>query len=464
MNDKVNAGMNSNRRIGKYWTLIASALAAVLLAFAGTVPAAPPASTTPQMIQVEIGTHKLIREPAGVQRVAVGDPSVADVNVVNQKELLVSGKKLGITSLLVWPRNSPQPQEYRIRVLGVQDPEDVTKTDPELGQASIARGASLEGKLPNLLAYRRAKVAATPLKDGVSDSSVVEGEMQVFTEIKIAEVNRTTLQAYGAQFFKNVANTTAGIAPPGTLTSIQNTGNAFTLNSQSGFLPVSEAFNLVFGDATRGFLGVLSVLERKGLARVLAEPSLTSMSGQTATFLAGGEFPVPVNQGQNGSITVEYKEFGVRLSLTPTVLSSQRIALKVAPEVSDLDFNAGIQIGGVAVPALTVRRTDTSIELGDGESFVISGLVSSNVIANVDKVPFLGDIPILGAFFRSVSNQRSEKELIMVVTPRLVRPLAREAKLPPLPGAKYDDYRPGFGSLLVGETGEFDSSSFGFSR
>jgi len=170
-------------------------------------------------------------------------------------------------------------------------------------------------------------------------------------------------------------------------------------------------------------------------------------------------------------VTIEYKEFGIRLPVTPTVLSKDRIALRVAPEVSDLDFSAGIELGGddasrkLTVPALTVRRTETTIELGDGESFVISGLVSNNLKANVDKVPGLADIPIIGAFFKSVSYDRDERELIMIVTPHLVKPLARGAKLPALPGEKYDDYRPGFGKLIFGEKGDFDeaSSTFGFS-
>ncbi|MGH8517428.1 MAG: type II and III secretion system protein family protein [Panacagrimonas sp.] len=420
------------------------------------------------LIAVEVGTHKLVRQPQGVKRIAVGDPAIADINVVNGREVLITGKKLGITSLMVWPRSGSNPAEYRVKVGSVKDPTKTTKADPELAGATIERGASVEGHLPNLLAHRRATLAAQAASDKVADGSAVEGDYQVMTQIRIAEVNRTTLQQYGAQYFKNVPNTTAGISPPGMLSGISSDANGLTLNSASGFLPVRDAFNLVFGDATRGFLGVLSVLEGKGLARTLAEPSLTAISGQTATFLAGGEFPVPVNQSGSGggsaAITVEYKEFGVRLALTPTVLSRERIALRVAPEVSDLDFTAGIQIGGVAVPALTVRRTETSVELGDGESFVISGLVSNNLVANVDKVPWLGDIPILGAFFKSVSNQRTEKELIMVVTPRLVRPLTREAKLPALPGARYDHYRPGFSGLMLEEGGKFDQQEYGFSR
>ena len=416
------------------------------------------AATAPveNLIEVEVGTHKLIRETTGIQRLAVGDPSIADVNVINGRELLVAGKKLGVTSLLIWPKTNDRPKEFRVRVGAVKDPTKQATPDPELAAASIERGASISGKLPNMLAYRRAKQAATTEK--LSDQSVVEGDFQVMTQIKIAEVNRTTAKRYGLNL---------------NYSRVGNDGNvSFSSPTVSTDL-ITGAFNLLVSPTNIGnnetIGGMLSILESRGVVRVLAEPSLTVMSGQTASFLAGGEFPVPVNQsgsggGGNAAITIEFKEFGVRLPLTPTVLSKDRIALKVAPEVSDLDFSAGIQIGGVSVPALTVRRTETTVELGDGESFVISGLVSNNLIANVDKVPGLADIPIIGAFFKSVRYDRSEKELIMIVTPHLVRPIAREAKLPPLPGQKLDGYRPGFGGLILEETGEFDTDAYGFTN
>ena len=428
--------------------------ALIWLALAGTPAAAAPEKV---LVPVEMGTHKLLREAAGITRVAVGDPSIADVNVINGRELLVTGKKLGLTSLLVWTKTGAIPKEFRIKVGAVVDPEKLAKADPELANASIERGVRLDGKLPNLLAYRRAKTAAAA-GDALVDDSAVEGDFQVMTQIKIAEVNRTTAKRYGLNldYFRNGIDGTVRFSSP------LPTDNL-----------INNAFNLLVGPTDIGnreiLGGRLSLLESRGVVRVLAEPSLTVMSGQTATFLAGGEFPIPVSQSGSGvgggaAITVEYKEFGVRLPLTPTVLGKGRIALKVAPEVSDLDFTAGIQIGGVAVPALTVRRTETTVELGDGESFVISGLVSNNLIANVDKVPGLADIPILGAFFKSVSYDRSEKELIMVVTPHLVRPIAREAKLPALPGTKYDSYRPGFAGLILEEKGEFDTDAYGFTR
>lgn len=438
----------------KGWLMLA------VLAASGTAQAV----SDGQVILVEQGTHKLMREAAQVTRVAVGDPSIADVSVVNLRELLVTGKKQGITSLHIW-RKGMGVQEYRLRVGPVQDPTNQGVQDPELTMARIRQGQSLSGRLPNLPAHHRARQAAGA--DAV-DTSNIEIETQVMTEIRIAEVSRKTLKQFGINLLKSVGNTLAALSPPGALAGVNASGTPYApFASGSGFLPVQSAYNIVVGDPSRGVLGVLSLLENKGLARTLAEPSLVAMSGQTASFLAGGEFPVPVNQSgaTGGGITIQYKEFGVRLNLTPTVLSRDRIGLKVAPEVSDLDFSAGIQVGGVAVPALTVRRTDTTVELGNGESFVISGLVSNNLLANVDKVPWLGNIPVLGAFFRSAQYSREEKELVMVVTPHLVRPMRAEARTPPLPGAETESYRPGFTEFSLTESGNFENGdAFGFSR
>ena len=437
-------------KLGYGWTRFARELtlgSAILL----STPflQAQAADIPPQrVVQVEAGTHTLVRETAVIKRVAVGDPAIADVNVINGREVLVSGKKLGITSLMVWA--GPNPVEYRIRVGVIKDPVQPATNDPELRDAIVEKGYSLQGRLPNLMAHRRAQIAAANGKDAAPDSSVVDLDTQVMTNIKIAEVNRTTAQRYGFNIAKTGSKRGGSLSAPG----------------QSVSSPLQDAFALTFSDISSGLDVLLNMLEGKGMARVLAEPSLTAMSGQTASFLAGGEFPIPVAQGgsTNGAITINYKEFGIRVNLTPTVLSRDRISLKVAPEVSDLDFTAAIQLNGVAVPALTVRRTDTTVELGDGESFVISGLVSSNLTQNVDKLPWLGDIPILGAFFKSASVDSQSRELIMVVTPHLVRPLAREAKLPALPGQAYDSTRPDYGRLIFEEKGDFKPADYGFGR
>jgi len=463
--------------IQSFVRILAVAAVLSLPALSANAATTPAPASQPGLILVEQGTHKLVRSPGGVARVAVGDPNIADINVINRRELLVSGKALGVTSLFVWATKNGNPTEYRIHVGAVKDPlRAAAPPDPELKGVVIDQGLQLEGHLPNLLAHRRAKTATQQgAKDGkVADRSNVDLESQVLTEVKIAEVSRRTLQQYGLNLGKLGSNGQyLNLTGPGAAAAYQQAPSVLPPGGSGSYggvnaaiasvVPIQNAFNIVFGDMSNKLFGALSLLEQKGLARTLAEPSLVAMSGQTASYLAGGEFPVPVTQGgaTSSAITIQYKEFGVRLNLTPTILSRDRIALKVAPEVSDLDFSAGIQISGVAVPSLIVRRTDTTIELGDGETFVISGLVSSNLVNNVNKLPWLGDIPVLGSFFRSTSINREDKELVMIVTPHLVRPLAKGAKLPGMPGAKYDNYDPSFANTTFFESGNFDT---GFSK
>lgn len=423
-------------------------------------PAAP-------VVMVEQGTQKLLRSDTDVTRVAIGSPTVADISLVNKRDLLVTGKAIGITSLMVWVKGKQDPRRYTLRIQLVTDPLKAARPDPELSAATVDPGRGVEGQLPNLLAHRRAVLGAAGQKEGViTDRSGVDLENQVLTEVKIAEVSRTTLQRYGinvAVSNPKSSQTSGSFNAPGTTGGVNYTPDGAGLTGSLAS-SLADAFSIVVFDASKNITALLNILEGKGLSRTLAQPSLVATSGQTASYLAGGEFPVPVSQGggggSNSAITVEYKEFGVRLALTPTVLARNRIALKVAPEVSNLDFSAGIQIGGVAVPALTVRRTDTAIELGDGESFVISGLISSDLTDNVNKVPWLGDIPIIGSFFKSTSLDRTDKELIMVVTPHLVKPLAKGVPLPKLPGDQYAG-TPSITRNILLERGNFES---GFSR
>ncbi|XAW88879.1 hypothetical protein ABDK09_18055 [Vibrio sp. CDRSL-10 TSBA] len=194
------------------------------------------------------------------------------------------------------------------------------------------------------------------------------------------------------------------------------------------------------------------------------KPSLVTLSGHTATFLAGGEFPYP-RSSNDGDISIDFKEFGVRLNLSPTVMEDNRIMLKVAPEVSELNYSNSVSTGGVQVPGISVRRTDTTVQLGDGETFIISGLISSTTMKNADRFPGLGDIPILGAFFSSSRLEKNDKELMMVVTPHLVRPIAKGATLPPLPGEIYRNYQPDFFKMVFMHAEPEDlPSDIGFSN
>lgn len=382
-----------------------------------------------ESIQVGVGQQRLVDTPRKINRVALGDPEIASVNVLSSREVLLTGEKRGDTSLMVWMAGSDQPTQFPL-IVGSGDLPDVL----------------LDGKRKKL-------------------------KTQVQTDIRIAEVSRSAMRQIGFNFISNQPGESAiGVSPPGASAGIDGAEGGTTLLSNTGFQPIGDAFNLVMSDSNKDTVGLLSILERRGLMRTLAEPSLVAMSGQTASFLAGGEFPIPVAQGGgsgsgNNAISIEFKEFGVRLSLTPTVLEQDRIVLKVAPEVSELDFDAGVTLQGITVPGIRVRRTDTTVELGDGESFILSGLVDQNLAANVDKVPWLGDLPYIGAFFRSTRYDRQNRELIMVVTPHLVTPMARGTEVE-MPGEKYDNYNPDNRELFFQETGDFEQRApdTGFTR
>jgi pilus assembly protein CpaC len=323
-----------------------------------------------------------------VVRAAMGDPEVAGVQVLSSRELLITAKSAGRTRLLVWHRGQQEPERHSVVVTA---------------------------------------------------AGVASGMLQVQADIKVVEVSRSALRAIGTGLFKQSVRGNTVI----------NAGSGIL----SGFSPGSDpglgegVLNIFAGNAARGLWGAITALNQSGYAYTLAEPSLVTLSGQTATFLAGGEFPFP-STNRDGDVRIEFKEFGVRLNLTPTVMEDERILLKVAPEVSELDFINGVSTSGTMVPSLRIRRTDTTVQLGHGESFVISGLVSSNTQRNAERLPLLGDVPVLGAFFRSTRFDSSDKELLMIVTPYLVRPLAADARLPDLPGELYRHYRPSFFEML----------------
>lgn len=280
----------------------------------------------------------------------------------------------------------------------------------------------------------------------VVDTSTVASRSVVQVDVRVVEFSRSVLKEVGLNLLKQNNGFTFGSFAPSALTSA-TLGSSPTFTSIS---PITSAFNLVFNSVTHGIQADLSLMESNNLARVLAEPTLVALSGQSASFLAGGEIPVPVPQGL-GTTSIEFKPYGVGLTLTPTVLSPERIALKVAPEASELDFTNAVTINGVSVPAITTRRADTTVELGDGESFVIGGLIDRETVSNLSKVPVLGDLPIIGAFFKQMSYSQNDKELVIIVTPHLVSPIARGAALPSTPGEQSEQRDgPVWRSLLGG--------------
>lgn len=384
-----------------------------------------PAAT--RTLHLKAGAQQEIRPAQPLERVAVGNPAVADAVLLKQRNgpptLLVVAKKPGVTDMMVWSRNVA-PVNYTVQVDAVTQDADGAQVDLS------AVGATIRGEAPDAATAARTQQAARAAVAGpdgkggvVIDRSVVPVSNTVQVDVKVVEISKTVLKEVGLNFIKSSGGFTFGQFSPTSLTKATIGGSP----SFEGTLPMSSAFNLVAAWAKEGIFANLSLLESNGLVRVLAEPSLVALSGQSASFLAGGEIPIPVPQAL-GTTTIQFKPFGIGLTVSPTVLSKSRIALKVAPEASDLDPSRGISLNGASVPAIVTRRADTTVELGDGESFVIGGLVSRNTVSNVNKVPFLGDLPIIGSFFKNLNYHQEDRELMIVVTPRLVKPLARDSQ------------------------------------
>ncbi|VVP95057.1 hypothetical protein PS918_03601 [Pseudomonas fluorescens] len=380
----------------------------------------------PAVLEVGEGQQQAVQSPVPITRIAVGDPKIADVRVNGDQAFLLTGMAAGATSLMVWTSCASAPRQSMVFVQG------------------------------------RATAAMTSAARLPSDDPVLPSQVQ--TDIRFVEVSRTKLKEASTSIYGKGSNNFL-FGAPGT---VPNTGVTpgvvplFNIDPRiaSPSIPLAnDAFNIVWGGGSSKFLGIVNALEGSGFAYTLARPSLVALSGQSASFLAGGEIPIPIPSANSNSYSIEYKEFGIRLTLTPTVVSNDRIAIKVAPEVSELDYNNAVTIGGTTVPAFTIRRTDTSISLADGESFVISGLISTQNTSQVNKFPGLGDIPIIGAFFRNSTINREERELLMIVTPHLVQPLAANAPLPSLPGEKLRNYDPNWYRLYFLENGDFDKRS-----
>jgi pilus assembly protein CpaC len=425
----------------------------------------------PNELSLVVGTQQVYVHAKAVKRVAVGNPDIANISMLTSRNLMITGKQAGATEISIWESEQAAAPAKQIKVtVSISTAIEQQKLQFSKSIKLLPAGSqvAITGDADSLEEHALARQAVDKKADAPMDATSSNFDNQVQIDIKVVEVSRQNMMRAGFFLGKNSRNSTFAIGTPGNLSGVQTGDNGFTLNSASGFLPTASAFNFVAGNASRGLLGTLSILEANGFAYTLAEPSLTAFSGQSASFLAGGEFPVPIRAGAGGdsTVTIRYKEYGVRLMLTPTVLDANRIFLKVSPEVSEIDFSNAVQSGGVAVPGLRVRRTDTSVALGDGESFVLSGLVSRNTLQNVDKLPGLGNVPIIGAFFRSTRFEREDKELLMIVTPHLVRPIAKEAAKPALPGGNLRDYNPSFSDLFFQKGPQPDAGipATGFSR
>ncbi|MBN2575345.1 MAG: type II and III secretion system protein family protein [Deltaproteobacteria bacterium] len=388
---------------------------------------------------LEVGQNRLLVLSDEIIRVAVAEPRVADLKVITRTQLLLTAKGIGTTDLTVWNRKD-EPLVIALEVTRNLEPfrrqikelfpnEDITASSA--GDLVVLSGEVSDVRLPERLA-ELAKLHA----DKVANLVRVRGVQQVQLEVKFAEVSRSGMREMSFNIFhqdrlgRYVTGMAGASTLPGNFAAIPGTAIAGVPNVYAPNQP--STFSLFFSGLPKfPFSAMVSLLESNGLAKMLAEPTLVAMSGQEAKFLAGGEFPVPYSTGL-GAVSVLWKKFGILLNFTPTVVDEQSIHLKMAAEVSDVDPARAAVIGGFSVPGLTSRQSETTVRLADGQSFAIAGLLSDRVRSQIDRVPFFGDLPVLGALFRSVDYRRDESELLVVVTARLARPLAPH-EVPPLP-------------------------------
>lgn len=433
-------------------SLIAAALAGASLAATSVPVLAQDAGLHAGSLEVSLNKSEVVTADRPIARAMVGNPAVADVMPISDRSIYVLGLSTGTTSLTLYDKAN--------RVIAVMDISvgpDVEGIRREMADllpgervdARISGGKIiLSGTVTDAGAAARAvQIARVFAKEDVVNLMSVGGSQQVMLEVRFAEVNRNVGEQLGVRGFGVGSDVEFAI---GDGVSASTTAGGLAVDAVSGAYGI---LHTIFSIGDLSIDAYLDTLERKGLSKTLAEPTLIALSGEPAEFLAGGEFPVPVAQGGgtgtgNGGITVEFKPFGVGLGFTPTVLSDGVINLVVAPEVSSIDPSASVTVGGISVPGLQTRRAKTTLELRDGQSFAIAGLLRQDFQTSVRQLPFLGSIPILGSLFRSTSFQKGETELLIVVTPRLVKPIRPDQVRLPTDRVKNPDV---LDTLLVGD-------------
>ncbi len=434
------------------------AVSALVLLTLGTVARAQDRTTiqasfanNPQPVKIDVlvGQSRVVEFDQDYERLSISDPKIAEVVPINYKQAIVNGLTFGQVNLVAWAKRKDPTEPERIVVFDIYVQVNLSlidnqikllfpKENIQLSQANNSVVLSGSVTNPELANQVQKIIEAAGLKVTNLLKGPVIDAAQVQLQVRVAEVNRQVLReiatAYGIA--NNVLPTFISSGGPASLTSVDLKYGAQP--SSSIVSSATSALNILLGHpgADAATLAFIRALYSRGALRDLAEPNLIAMNGQKASFLAGGEFPIPiiqsVNTGQT-AVTVVFKEFGIKLEFTPTIIDENHIRLELAPEVSSLDFASGVTIQGLIIPGLRVRRAKTTLELRDGQSFALAGLIDNNERVNLSKIPLLGDIPIIGELFKSRSFQRNETELLFLATVKLVEPLNPD-QLPRLPG------------------------------
>jgi pilus assembly protein CpaC len=415
----------------------------VLVALAATLAMAQPAA--PRELNLISGKSLVLDSPAEIVRASVADPAVVEAVGVSPTEVLLNGRNPGQTSVILWQKSGnrlffdvtvrPRPQGEDKRAEILRRELEKVLAGQQIEFALEGDTVYLHGAAASLADAERAAAIAGSLlgKDArvvnLLQVAVPETDPQVLLKVRFAEVDRSAAQDLGANFISTGAGNTFG-----SVTTGQFTPPRFTGNVESGNFTLSDALNVFLFRPDIDLAATIRALQQKKMIEILAEPNVLAANGKDASFLAGGEFPYPVVQGGgvggNVFVTIQFREFGIRLGFTPYLTSRGSIKLRVEPEVSALDFANGLLFQGFNIPALTVRRVSTEIELEDRQAFAIAGLLDNRLTETVTKIPGLGDIPILGALFRSRSMNKSKTELLVLVTPEIVQPLPQGQKAP----------------------------------
>ena len=371
-------------------------------------------------VQVIAGKADTVELSGAVADVLVANPAIADVGTLRSNRLYIVGKTVGDTNVLAYDENGNQLANITIQVRAddknLQDTLREFFPDEKITARTIKNNIVLSGNVSSAAVSNQVRdLAAHFLADKTQmvDLMKVRGEQQVMLKVKVLEVDKNVMKELGV--------TTA--FKSGDLAATRGTGPWAEPVPLGGLISGQQPFgmgSLILGPKFAMFQTALQGLETQGLVNTLAEPNLTAISGETAGFLAGGEFPIPGSKDAQGNIVIDYKQFGVSLNFTPTVMSKERIALHLSAEVSDRDTADGVTLNGLTVPALTVRRAETTVELGSGNTIMIAGLLKSSTLHSIDGLPGAQDLPIIGQLFKSKSFSRNESELLFIITPYLV--------------------------------------------
>ena len=402
-------------------------------------------------LRVMVGKSLLINTTERLKRVSVTDPTVADALVVTPTQVLVNGLAPGEVSLLIWDElERSRSFDLRVDVDITAASEEMHRLFPneQINVTPSRNAIVLSGHVTTEDVFKHAGALASAYSKNVVNVLTFGpvGAEEVLLEVKFAEVDRSAITQMGFNLFSTGAGNTLGSTTTGQFGGVGTSpitstiGGAGTTGSTTT-TTVSNLLNMFFFNPQVHLGAVIEALKTQNLLQILAEPNLIAINGKEASFLAGGEFPFPVAQ-QNASgiatVTIQFREFGVRLKFTPVIQPNGNIHLRVAPEVSTLDLADGVSIGGTVIPALSTRKAETEFELQDGQSFVIAGLLDNRVTSIGNKVPYLGDIPILGNFFKSKSAQKSNSELMVLCTVHRVSPSVQAPKGPAMPTPNLD--------------------------